>query len=45
MSRLESVVDDDNNNIVANIDKNFVKLDINCLNENKLKIYNTPTIG
>ena len=42
-SRFKSEVDDDNNNIVANIDKNFVKLDIDCLNKNKLKIYNPPT--
>ena len=36
MPRLKSVVDDDNNDILADIYKNYIKLDINCSNKNKL---------
>ena len=33
MSRLKSVVDDDNNDIVADIEKNFVKLELKSLSK------------
>ena len=46
MSRLKSIVDDDNNNdIVDDTDKSIIKLEINCSNKNKLKIYNPTSIG
>ena len=37
--RLHSKVEDNNNNIVTNIEKNLVKLDAKSSSENKLKTY------
>ena len=43
MSRVKYKVIDDSNDIVADVDKNFVNLYMDCLSENnKLNIYNPP---